>query len=94
MTMTLSFSDAIALSAFILGLISAFCAFVYWLISLSHKISKFIFDLKGDLQEIKLNFDASKQSIEGINRKIDYLDHIISIEFPQYFRNDHDKTNY
>lgn len=92
--MTLGFGDAIALCALISGLISAFCAFVYWLIALSHKISKFIFDLKGDLLDIKLNFDVNKQSIDEINKKVDYLDHIISIEFPEYFRNDHDKTNY
>ncbi len=92
--------DAIALGAFILSLILALSAFIYWLVNVSYKINRFIFDLENKVDEIKEHskqydnyFRDLKHLIAILNRRLDYLKHIITLEYPQYFKKKNDETN-
>lgn len=89
----LNHGDFIALGAFILSLILALCAFIYWLINVSYKINKFIFDLKGNVDEIKEHSKRYDIFVQNLNRKVDYIRHILTLEFPQYFRKQNDETD-
>jgi hypothetical protein len=89
----LDYGDYIALGAFLLSLILALGAFIYWLINVSYKINKFIFDLKGNIDEIKEHSKRYDVLVQNLNRKVDYLKHILVLEFPQYFRKQKDETD-
>lgn len=89
----MSEKDLIALGAFILSLILALSAFIYWLINVSFKVNRFIFELKSSVDEMKEHskqyddyFRDLKQIITILNRKLNYLEQIITVEFPQYFK--------
>jgi uncharacterized membrane protein len=86
-------ADLIALGALMIALLSALGAFIYWLLSISYKVSKFIFDLKGDVTEIKQNMYDHKAFVSNLNRKVKYITYIVKQEFPQYFKREEDKED-
>jgi hypothetical protein len=85
--------DGIALGALLLGIVSALCAFIYWLLSISYKITRFIFELRGDVSEIKQTMYNNQEVISSITRKLKYLAHVIKVEFPQYFKREEDRES-
>lgn len=87
--------DILALSGLFLGIVSAVAAFIYWLVTVSYKITRFIFDLRSDLNEIKQTIHESNYAIASLDRRIKYLHRIIRQEFPHYFKREEDsETNY
>lgn len=90
--------DTIALSALFVALISALAAFIYWLMSLSYKVTKFIFELNGhvnellrDMAEIKHISHSNQRELDGMVIRLNYLTKIMSKEFPEYFKRNEDK---
>ena len=88
--MKISFNDTIALSGFVLAIISMVSAFVFWLVSLSYKITKFIYGIKADVVEISHAKQRIEDAIALIGKDIEHLNRVISREFPQYFNNRHE----
>lgn len=87
--------DILALSGLFLGIFSALAAFIYWLVTVSYKITRFIFDLRSDLNEIKQTMHESKYAIASLERRVQYLQQIVRREFPHYFKREEDsETNY
>lgn len=82
----MSRGDYIALGAFILSLILALCAFVFWLINITYKINKFIFDLTSNIDENTAHARRYDKLVCSLNKKLDHLKHIMVLEFPQYFK--------
>lgn len=89
----MSRGDYIALGAFILSLILALCAFVFWLINITYKINKFIFDLKTDIDENTAHARQYDNFVYSLNKKVDYLKYILILEFPQYFKKNDETDN-
>jgi cell division protein FtsL len=84
-------SDYIALSALLMGIISALSAFIYWLVSMSYKISRFIYDLRSDVSDIKHTVHEYEKNLQDLSRQVKYLNHIAKKEFPQYFKREEDR---
>lgn len=89
----MSRADYIALGTFMLSLILALCAFVYWLVNISYKINKFIFDLKTNIDENTAHARRYDSFVYSLNKKVDHLRHIIVLEFPQYFKKKDEANN-
>ena len=89
----MSRGDYIALGAFILSLILALCAFVFWLINITYKINRFIFDLISNIDENTAHARRYENLVYSLNKKVDYLKHIIILEFPQYFKKNDEADN-
>jgi cell division protein FtsL len=78
--------DYIALGAFLLSLILALSAFIYWLISVSYKVNKFIFEVEDSIKEIKEHSKRYDNLVAALSKKVDHLRNIIAIEYPQHFK--------
>lgn len=89
----MSRGDYIALGAFILSLILALCAFVFWLINITYKINRFIFDLKTNIDENTAHARRYDSFVYLLNKKVEHLRHIIVLEFPQYFKKNDEADN-
>lgn len=86
-------NDYIALGAFLLSLVLALSAFIYWLVNASYKINKFIFELQNSIEEIKEHSKRYDNLVAVLSKKVDHLRNIMAIEYPQYFKKQNDKTN-
>lgn len=89
----MNIQEIIALCAFVLAMVSALGAFLYTLTTTSYKITRFIFELRKDVTDIKQSLYDSQGLIHALKRQVKYLNHIITIEFPQYFKRDEDKDD-
>jgi hypothetical protein len=93
-----STTDTIALGALIVGLISGLFAFIYWLTSISYKVTKFIFELNSrvtellkDMEYLKHTTSSNQRELDGIVDQVSYFHHILITEFPDYFKRDRDR---
>ena len=89
----MNISDTVALSALLLAIVSALCAFLYWLIQISYKINMFIFELRTDVTEIKATMYDNQAMVGGLSRKLKYITYILKTEYPHYFKREEDNTN-
>jgi hypothetical protein len=95
----MSTTDTIALGALMIGLISGLFAFIYWLTSISYKVTKFIFELNArvtellkDMEYLKHTTNSNQRELDGIISEVGYHHHILLKEYPEYFKRNSDQN--